>query len=289
MTIAEFLADAPAPKDVRDPRRYWRRILAHRIGCRESMVLAAPDSVLEREVLSQLNQDMDDVRAGKPEAYLLGHIPFLDWEFTIDERALIPRPETEALMDLVFERLKSAPPAHVLDLCCGSGIMGLSAALRFPEASVTLTDLCDQALALAAENRDRHGLEERVTLHQGDLWHALPDPLQRFDLIVANPPYVGRDEPLGPGVAEWEPETALYSENQGMAHIQAILAQLSQRLNPGGMAAFELGHQHHHKLSPRLSDNALPGSFEWARDPFNVPRYLIYQHPDTATRSIDEV
>ncbi len=270
MNIESFLKSAA---DI--PGRTAIQLAAMRLATSEASLLAWPDREVPSNVLAQLERDLQALRAGTPVAYVFGEIPFLHWDFSIDARALSPRPETEALCDWTIKRCKDRTPQTVLDLCCGSGVMGLSMALAFPQSHVILTDISERAIGLAQENSERHGLQERVEIHCGDLWQAVPAGSQ-FDLLVCNPPYVARDDEVQAEVLEHEPHQALFSDDSGMAHVKRILSQLLTFLKPDGLACFELGHYHKELLNPFLANHFGDGRHFWVEDPFGIQRFLIY-------------
>ncbi len=255
--------------------RVLRQLLAHRLGTTEALLLAHPDRALPADLDERLAADLAHLEQGRPLAWLYGSQPFMDWTFHCDARALIPRPETEALVAQIAARQRTRPPRAILDLCCGSGVMGLSLALCFPTAQVDLADLSPEALALCRENIDHHQLGPRASCHQGDLWNALPEGV-RYDLIVANPPYVAHGDTVDPQVLAHEPHLALFSEDSGMAHIKRILDRLLEFLEPEGSAAFELGHYHKQTLAPYLALRSDSMRFHFGQDPFGVSRYLFY-------------
>lgn len=280
MNIGQFVSTRRAHL-THVPRATWllRQLIALRLDIPEATVWAHPDRPLPEPVLTRLEADSAALAKGRPPAYVFGRTPFLDWTFLSDERALAPRPETEALAERIIERVRPRFEAwtadhspRVLDLCTGSGVLGLSLALAFPGAEVVVTDLCADALALAAENVALHSLGDRVTCRQGDLWQAVEKDA-RFDLIVANPPYVAADDPVETSVTGHEPHLALYSGDGGRAHIQTILQDLSHHVHQGALAAFELGHQHRQTLTPQLPPRL--GMIAWEADPFGVERYLF--------------
>lgn len=272
-TLLQQLQSELSQSDIQRPKQLLRQLLAQHMGMNPSLILANPDLDVPKAVCDQLTMDTADLKAGIPAAYIFGQIPFLDWDFAIDSRALIPRPETEALAQMI--RQSVPPPKTILDLCCGSGVLGLSLALSFPKSKVVLTDLSFDALALCHKNIHRLGLEDRAWCSAGNLWEAVP-PDQPYDLIVANPPYVAREDVVEASVTGHEPHLALFSEDRGMAHLKGILSELDIRLAPGGTAAFECGHYHHKTLLPSLDLNTFRGSFRWVKDPFGVARYLFY-------------
>lgn len=264
-----------------DARRVLRQLAAFRLETSEALLLFHQDRRITPEQARQLLEDVAHLRRGKPLAWLYGFQPFLDWDFLSDARALTPRPETEALVSWVIEQFRGKhPPARILDLCCGSGVMGLALGLAFPNAVVHLTDICPDALSLCRENIDKHNLGERTKIYEGDLWRALGSK-EQYDLIVANPPYVAHNDPVEAGVLAHEPHLALFSDDKGMRHIKRILVELPDHLTARGLAAFELGHEHHQLLQPWLDLRADHGQFVFREDPFGVPRYLIYTQAGT--------
>jgi len=278
MDVRAFLTEnkgRPHRTELPDPNATLHRLLAKHLDIGVGSVLAYPERELEPGTRAAIERDLRALEAGRPEAHVLGTVPVLDWELLCDERALIPRVETETLAGLIIACYADRePPRRILDLCCGGGVLGLVMTLRFAEAYTVMTDISAEALALCAENVALHQLEERTQLVCGDLWDAVPST--RFDLITANPPYVAHDDRVGDSVRDWEPDLALYSDDQGTAHIKAILTRLGEFLAEDGLAAFELGHNHEDVLSPWLLELDLPGRFLWRKDSFGVRRFLFY-------------
>lgn len=264
-----------------EPQLLLRQLLAHRLDVSFASLLANPELPIPGQTLSQLENDLSRLKQGVPPAYVFGEVPFLDWSFHVDQRVLIPRPETEALASEVLQWLARKPPGTILDLCCGSGVLGISAALRFPNAKLVMTDICDEALAVARLNLERHHLQTRAECRQGDLWEAI-GPEERFDLVLANPPYVAEEDMVESSVLSHEPAHALHSGQHGTAHIHSILMGLDDHLSSGGRAGFELGHHHEQTLFPLLGDHQFRGQFQWGKDPFGVVRYLFYHVPVSA-------
>ncbi|CAM2006964.1 N5-glutamine methyltransferase family protein [Acanthopleuribacter pedis] len=262
--------------------RHIRELAANLSGKSSSYLATAPEWEPGPELLAKLSKALDEALEGRPWAYLLGSMPFHRWTFKCDERALIPRVETEWLVDAIIKKHGDKPPARLLDLCCGSGNIGLSLAAAFPDSHVVLTDISQDALDLAGENAELLGVADRVTIRQGDLWDCLNEG-ERFDCITANPPYVDPTDWLQPGVAEYEPHVALYSEDRGRAHIKLILNRLNDFLTPEGYAAFELSHEHQHRLGTFLEEKFDRGDYNWGPDPSGVYRFLwIYSQANKA-------
>lgn len=176
----------------------------------------------------------------RPMAYLLQEAWFAGLPFDVDERVLIPRSPIAELIHNQFEPLLPFPPNRILDLCTGSGCIGIAAAVAFPDAYVELSDISADALELAHRNIRRHQLESRVTALQSDLFAQLQGA---YDLIIANPPYVGAQEVAElPPEYRHEPVAALLSEDEGLALPLAILRQAADFLNEHGVLVMEVGH-----------------------------------------------
>ena len=187
---------------------------------------------------------MERRRRHEPLAYLTGEREFYGRAFTVDRRVLIPRPETEHLVDAVvaFLRDRGDSPSAVLDLCTGSGCIAVTIALAAPHAALDAVDLSPAALDVARLNVARHGLAARVTLHEGSLFKPLGD--KRFDVIASNPPYIPSDEvpALMPDVSHHEPHLALDGGPDGTLVLRSLVAGAPQHLLPGASLVVELGH-----------------------------------------------
>jgi release factor glutamine methyltransferase len=177
---------------------------------------------------------------GVPLAYLMGTQPFHEIVLKVDERVLVPRPETE---ELVEHLLAALPPKGVgLDLGCGSGAIALALSKALPEWRFTATDVSGEALSLARENAALLGLSLRVDFQLGSWWDAVPNDAV-FDLIVTNPPYVGTGEEIDLG-ASFEPRLALFAGLDGLDAYREILPNVKAHLKPGALFAGECGPFH---------------------------------------------
>lgn len=174
-----------------------------------------------------------------PLQYILGVQPFLGRDFRVDERVLIPRPETELLAERAIDALRACDAPVALDLCCGSGCLAVSMALEVPRAQVHAADLSGGALAVTRMNAE--GLGAQVTLHQGDLFAALPEGL-RFDVIVSNPPYIPAADCLElQEEVRREPMMALDGGADGYDFYRRIAQEAPRWLRPGGILLLEVG------------------------------------------------
>jgi len=214
----------------------------------------APESAMMRELSASELVSLDALLIRRiekrvPVAYLVQEAWFAGLPFKVDERVLIPRSPIAELILQRFEPLLSTNPIRILDLCTGSGCIGIATAIAFEQARVELADISLEALTLARENVARHGLEERVSVIQSDLFSALNGP---YSLILCNPPYVSQDEidELPPEYAH-EPVLGLYSDEEGLAIPLQILRQAAEYLTEDGVLIMEVGYSHE-ALSERL-------------------------------------
>ncbi|HEU4384692.1 MAG TPA: peptide chain release factor N(5)-glutamine methyltransferase [Anaeromyxobacteraceae bacterium] len=262
---------------VDSPRLTAELLLAHALSCDRVRLYLDFDKPLGEAELSAYRELVKRRAAGEPTAYLTGRRDFFGRTFRADRRALIPRPETELLVEAVLSALPEA--GALLDLCTGSGCVAVSAALERPRARVTAVDLSAEALALARENADSLGA--RVELLQGDLYTPLP-PQARFDVIAANPPYVPSPEvpSLGREIGH-EPALALDGGPGGLAVARRIVEGAPARLAPGGTLVMEM-HESHAESLPRLCLEAGFESAEPRRDLAGLWRFAVARMPGEA-------
>jgi ribosomal protein L3 glutamine methyltransferase len=184
------------------------------------------------------------IASRRPTAYLLKQAWFAGLPFYVDERVIVPRSLTAEFIAEQFQPwIDAGRVRRILDLCTGSGCMAIACAYAFPNAIVDAADISQDALAVAAINVQRHALEGRVRLRHSDLYRGLSE--QRYDIIVTNPPYVGRDEmETLPPEYRHEPELALASGEDGLDAIIRILADAPHHLSAGGILVAEVGNSH---------------------------------------------
>lgn len=193
--------------------------------------VAGPNNPLEELVARRLG--------GEPLQYIEGTAPFGPLDLTVDERVLVPRPETEGLYEIATKMVRN--PEVIVDICTGSGALALALKRQFPSAAVFATDISEDAIAVAVENKDRNGLE--IYLAVGDLFDPLPASLLGLvDLLVVNPPYVSEDEfDRLPEDVRREPKIALVAGRSGLEIIREIGATVSEWMRPGGVVVCEIG------------------------------------------------
>lgn len=181
------------------------------------------------------------IRERIPAAYITGQARFCGLDFYVDSRVLVPRSPIAELIEARFQPWLNREPEYLLDLCTGSGCIGIASAMAFPDAQVVLSDISDDALAVAERNVERYDLGDQVLLCQSDLFAGLGG--QCFDLIVSNPPYVDAED-LAAMPAEYhaEPEIGLGSGADGLAFTRRLLAEAPAYLNDGGLLVVEVGN-----------------------------------------------
>lgn len=228
---------AQAPFEVSS--REANLLLGHVLELSEAQLLAGWDREVDDEAARAFEDLLERRLRGEPVAYLFGRREFYGREFRVDSRVLIPRPETEHLIEAVLALPLDERP-RILDLGAGSGCVGITLALELPGSTVVAGDLSVAALALAAGNARRLGARN-VRFLASDLGTAVA--LDAFDLVVSNPPYVGLEEaPALPiEVREFEPHLALFSPGKAESVIRRLLDELAG-LRPGAFLAFEIGH-----------------------------------------------
>lgn len=206
-------------------------------------ILAFGGQIFPEDKQESLNQIIKQKIAGKPLEYIFNFANFLGRKFYVDERVLIPRPETEELILKTQKKLKQAPK-NILDLCTGSGCIGISLALNYPHAQVTCSDISAPALQVARQNAETH--KAKINFTKSDLFENINGT---FDLVISNPPYIKEDDinTLSPEVKQ-EPRLAQIGGKDGTEIIEKIIKEASKFLTPGGLLALEIGNKEGQKV-----------------------------------------
>lgn len=217
-----------------------RALLRHVLGCDDAYLITHADHALTAGQQEAFEALVVRRRTGEPVAYLTGRREFYGLDFKITPAVLIPRPETELLVELALERVPAHSAARVLDLGTGSGCVAIVIALRRPRASVVAVDDAAEAVALARENAARHGVPN-LGIVLGDWLAAVSE--ERFDVVVANPPYIAAGDPhLAAKELRCEPRRALVAGPDGTECIAAIIAAARDHLSADGWLLFEHGY-----------------------------------------------
>jgi release factor glutamine methyltransferase len=243
-----------------------RLLLEHATGRDHAYLVAHDDETLAAEVMDEYQRLLGRAAAGEPIPYLTGRAPFMGLEFAVSPAVLIPRPETEGLVELAIDWARRRGGAiRAADVGTGSGCIAASLAHYLPRAEVIAVDLSAGALAVARANAGRVAAG-RVAFVQGDLLAALAPG---FDLILSNPPYVSKGEwtDLPIGVKSYEPVLALDGGGDGLNVIRALLPQAAERLRPGGLCLMEIGWRQG-AAATALARAAFPGAAVAVRSDF---------------------
>jgi len=234
-------------KGVDSPRLSAEMLLSHALGLKRIELYTQFDKEVPQQQLDLLHGLVKRAGLHEPVAYLTGRTEFYSLELNITADCLIPRPETELLVQRAIEFLRTRSGVqYICDLCTGSGCIAVAIAKNVPEARVTATDISAAALEVAARNVEKHRLTEHVRLLCGDLFEPIIKQLDvnQFDLIVCNPPYVSTAEyeKLDKNVKDYEPVSALLAGADGMDVFRRIIKKVDEFLKPGAALMLEIGY-----------------------------------------------
>jgi release factor glutamine methyltransferase len=248
------------------------RLLMFVLGCDRAYLYGHG----ERELTPQEFGGYDDVLAqraqGIPSQYITGHQEFWGMDFIVTPAVLIPRPETEHLIETVLPLAQVLQHPRIVDVGTGSGCIALALARELPDAEIDAVDISPDALEIARRNAARHQLEQQVHFHQSDLLTGFPPA--SFDLIVSNPPYVGESEEdqVQLEVRKFEPRNAVFAGSTGLEVIQRLIPQSKAALKPGGHLVMEISGTIAEAVNPLLSGWA---EFEVIPDLQSIPRVIL--------------
>ncbi|MEM1222597.1 MAG: peptide chain release factor N(5)-glutamine methyltransferase [Verrucomicrobiota bacterium] len=251
----KFFRDRGVP----DPKLDTDLLLAYALGIKRLEIYLDLERPLTEAQLDLLRPLVKRRANREPIQYILGSVEFYGLSLKVDQRALIPRPETEELIELIESTIE-APPSNILDLGTGTGAIALALAHKYSEATVTAVDASRGALDLAKENARNCVLENQIQFIHGSWFQSLENTA-KFDLIVSNPPYLTEAEmdTAEPEVVSHEPSQALVSGKDGLDDLRIILANAPQFLTPSGLLALETGINHHEKLDELATAAGLNG------------------------------
>jgi release factor glutamine methyltransferase len=276
-TVRELLGPAREyleGKGVPTARLDAEYLIAHVLQIKRLELYLDHDRPLEPAEVDRLRELVRRRGRREPLAYVLGSWSFYGLELRCDPRALVPRPETEVLVERSLALLAGLDAPSAVDVGTGTGAIALALAARLPGASVTAVDISPDALALAAENASANGLEGRVELLEGDL--LTPVAGRRFDLVASNPPYVTPGQDVDVEVADYEPALAVYAENGGRAILDRLATDAHVHLKPGGHLIAEVGDGQAPWLAGRLAELGYE-AVEITRDLRGVERVVSAQ------------
>lgn len=233
----------------RRSKKQYRRILSpitievlisHSLGRERTFLFAHPEYQLSEQENNLITRWLEEAAEGKPLAYITGKKEFYGFEFQVNNAVLIPRPETEGLVDQIIAYARQEPGKRyqILEIGTGSGAIAISLALILPESYITAIDISQSALSVAQENAFRLGVFERIHFHTGDLFKGIQG---KYEIIVANLPYIARDVLTDLPVAEWEPLSALDGGNDGLDLFRRFFVESVVHLTNPAFIALEIG------------------------------------------------
>lgn len=240
--ILEWTADFLKQKNVESPRLEAELLLAHARKCARIRLYTDFDSELTDAQRAQMRESVQRRAKREPLAYIIGSREFYGRKFEVGQGVLIPRPETETLVDVCLERIPKSEPRHIVEVGFGSGCIAVTIAKQRPLCTVVATDISSRAKEIATRNVQNHEVSDRVSLLSGNVLQPVLEGGQQFDGLVSNPPYIREDErsTLQPEVAQHEPPEALFAGADGLDIVRQIVTDAPGILKPGAFIAFEV-------------------------------------------------
>ena len=269
-----------AQENIQDAGVLARMLICHVSGKSQAQFLADRDLYASEKVVNEVDAELRRLLAGEPIAYILGQWEFYGLPLKVTPDVLIPRDDTCAVAELAIRQalfLEQDP--RILDLCCGSGCIGLAVAKRVKDAKVTLADISHEALAVAKENTALNRLSGRVRCVRADALQPAFPFLGKYDMIVSNPPYVtgAEMEVLPPSVRDYEPHLALYGGEDGLDFYRSIAKNFAPALRPGGYLCLEFGMGQGDDVCRILEENGYT-ILERTRDSNDRERAVLAQY-----------
>jgi release factor glutamine methyltransferase len=282
---ARFLGE----KGSESPRLDTEVLLSHALGCKRIELYTRHDEAPPPDARQKFRDLVRQRIEGCPVAYLVGRKEFFSLEFEVNRAVLIPRPDTECVVDECLRLARGMTEPRILDIGTGSGCLAVAVARHHKTAVVTAVDLSPEALSVAEANATRHGVGERIRFVQGDLFRPVPAG-ERFDFVLSNPPYIPQGEiaKLERGVRDYEPHLALDGGGDGYAVFDRLIAEAPAYLKPGGYLIVEIGSPQEGPARERIGRQ--PG-YELAktiRDGSGHPRVLRARWQGTTPQASKE-
>ena len=261
---ASFLSELPTA------RRDAELLLLYILGRHRAWLLAHSEAELTQEQARQFEDWIQRRALHEPVQYILGKQEFFGLAMRVTPAVLIPRPETEHLVEALLQRVPKDAPLRICDVGTGSGAIAVALAHALPGAQITALDCSAAALDVARQNAVRHSVADRLRIAESDLLGAVRR--ERFDAVVSNPPYVALSEVVEPQVREYEPSEALYAGPTGLEVYWRLVPEADEVLVPGGWLLLEIGHGQREALSELLAEW---DGVEFVDDLAGIPRVAI--------------
>jgi release factor glutamine methyltransferase len=247
-------------------------LLMHTLGKDRAWLLTHTNDLIAPEQLVTYQEKIARRATHEPIQYIIGEQEFYGLTLRVTPAVLIPRPETEHLVEAALARLPRTEPIRIADIGTGSGAIAIALAHALPHARITALDISTAALAVAKENATRHNIQDRIDFRESDLLTAVQGEV--FDAIVSNPPYVSTNEELEEQVRDYEPATALYAGESGLDIYRRLIPQAHAALKSEGWLMMEIGHGQREAIAELLHNWT---AVEFINDLQNIPRVAIAQ------------
>ncbi len=247
-------------------------LLGYILGKTRTWIAAHPDAPLDDQASEILGKALTDVSSGIPLPYIIGHWEFYGLDFIVTREVLIPRPETELMVDKGLEWLSAHPGRRLAaDVGTGSGCIAVSLAVNLQELKIYACDISKEALQIASRNIHKHGLEERICLVRSDLLDTLPGPV---DAIFANLPYIPTWKLSDLSVTRYEPRVALDGGQDGLELIRKLMVQCHGRIKPGGIILLEIEAGQGPKALQQAKDEFIGAEIQCCQDLAGMNRLI---------------
>ena len=279
--LLNWISDYFTRHNVDSPRLSAELLLSHILTLERIELYTQFAQQVPRQQLGKLHRLVKRCADQEPMAHLIGRTEFYSLDIKVTPDCLIPRPETELLVERAIDFLRQLPdkPQSVCDLCTGSGCIAVAIAKNFTNAKIIATDVCNAALSVAAENIAKYELAERIKLLCGDLFDPIIKGLDeaKFDLIVSNPPYVSDCEYQGldKNVTDYEPKKALHAGPDGLDIYRRIIADTDKFLKPGASLILETGYAQGKAVKELLAQTAIFANIKIEKDHQNNDRIAM--------------
>ncbi|QXD24281.1 peptide chain release factor N(5)-glutamine methyltransferase [Opitutia bacterium ISCC 51] len=273
LEVLEKSTDFLEQKGVQDARLSAEWIMAESLGLKRLDLYLQFERPLKEEELGGIREGIRRRSKREPLQYILGNVEFYGVTLKTDARALIPRPETEYLIELLHTKYLNREPSRILDLGTGTGAIAIAMLHTFPDAEAVAVDRSEEALRLASENAEAVGVSDRLSLSQSDWFENVTG---EFEVIISNPPYLTDEEMQSaePEVSQYEPTQALHAGKDGLNDLSQIVDESLGYLVDGGVLALETGIAQHDNLITQAKGQGFT-SMESIKDLARLPRYLI--------------
>ena len=244
-------------------------LLRHVLKIDPVELLARPDVLVPRDLEEQYRRLVARCAAGEPSFYIIGHREFYGLDFEVNKAVLIPRPETELIVEIAMDQISSYPAPAIADIGTGSGVIAVTLAKYLPQAEIYATDISHDALIVARSNSRKHGVASRIHFLQGNLLEPLP---RRFHLIVANLPYVPTVNMAAVNTIGYEPEIALHGGSDGLDLIKQVVTRAREYLLPDGFLLLEVGIGQKEALRSFVENTANAARIDFHKDLSGIDR-----------------